>query len=90
MSTYLTALNKVRKASWICTKSHPLSIFHGNPFSSFCVILLTNQPTNNQTRENTTSMVEVIKRYFVILRKDQLHLSVCESVEVSIREGLSL
>ena len=37
---------------------------HGNPFSSFCVILPTNQPTNQQmdTDENITPLAEVIKR----------------------------
>ena len=44
--------------SWISTKSpwglfwaetHPPSTFQGNLFTSICVILLTNQPTNQQT-----------------------------------------
>lgn len=29
--------------------NHPPFKFHGNPLRSFCVVLFTNQPTNQQT-----------------------------------------
>lgn len=44
MLPHLTMLQK----AW--TKTHPPSKFCGNPFSNFCIILLTNQRTNKWTR----------------------------------------
>ena len=39
------------KSNWVVfwAETHPLSKFHRNLLSGFCVILLTNQPTNQQT-----------------------------------------
>ena len=44
-------------AESILGRDHPSSRFHGNPFSGFCVILLT---AVKQTQVNTTSLAEVI------------------------------
>ena len=61
--------NNSRLRPFICTHMvsilgrdlHPPSKFCGNPCGSFSIILLTNQPTIQQTGENKTSLLEVLK-----------------------------
>lgn len=68
-------LKKVRrKKSWICpffqihlgslswAATHPPSKFCASPFSSFCAILFTNQPTTQKPdmAENISSLSELI------------------------------
>lgn len=58
---YLTLLKKVRKNSCILSKwclfwadtNLPVK-FHGNIFSSFCAITMTNQPTRKKKQMRTS------------------------------------
>ena len=54
-----------QKLMWsILGHDHPLAKFHGNPLCSYCVILLTNQPSSQKTirhSKNTTSLAGVIR-----------------------------
>ena len=40
------------------SKPNPLSKVHGNPFGSFCVIMMTNQPTKKQHKQNPLLLCE--------------------------------
>lgn len=66
-------VTKMERGGFPATETHPPSKFRGDPFCSLSVILLTNQPTIQQTphptnrwmAENITYLVEGINKQYV-------------------------
>ena len=63
--------------------THPLFKFHANPFSSFCLILVTNQP-NNQPGENINFLGRDRNHIAIILSKIMIVYWFTQTIKITV------